>query len=119
MIDRIPAGIFEFGKLIAPLLVQTFGRRIAEEYRRLVVRMFKESDKHFMKWACKALLHWEPTPLEGIPIRQIHGRCDLIIPASRVGADHWVADGGHLINLTHAQEVNDFIRDASGRSKPE
>ena len=72
--------------------------------------MFKESDSRFMHWALQAILRWEPAPLEGVHVFQIHGRRDRLIPASRVEADELIPDGGHLINVTHAREVNRFIR---------
>jgi len=33
-----------------------------------------------------------------------------MIRASMVTADSLVPDGGHLVNLSHAAQVNDFIR---------
>ena len=63
-----------------------------------------------MQWAIGAILRWQPTPLAGTPVFHIHGQRDRMIRASRVAADVLVPDGGHLINLSHAAEVNDFIR---------
>ena len=80
----------------------------------LVVEMFKEMDSRFMHWVLRALLGWRPTPLEGISVRQIHGRRDLLIPARRVEADEYIPGGGHMINVTHAKEVNAFLREARG-----
>ena len=41
--------------------------------------------------------------------RFIHGGRDFVIPAKRVKPDRVVARGGHLINMSHAAEVNEFI----------
>jgi pimeloyl-ACP methyl ester carboxylesterase len=35
-----------------------------------------------------------------------------VIPAWRVDADEWIPDGGHMINVTHPDTVNAFIRRA-------
>jgi hypothetical protein len=63
-----------------------------------------------MHWVLQAILGWQPSRLEGIRICQIHGARDWLIPARRVAADEVICDGGHLINMTHAKEVNDFLR---------
>ena len=49
----------------------------------------------------------------GVRVFQIHGGRDPLIPARRVEADEIIPDGGHLINVTHAREVNAFIRTAA------
>jgi len=72
--------------------------------------MFQEMDSSFMHWVVKAILGWHPAPLEGIRVCQIHGRRDLLIPARRIEADVLIPGGRHMINMTHAEEVNDFIK---------
>ena len=74
--------------------------------------MFKEMDSRFMHWVLQAILDWEPTPLEGVRVFQIHGapRPADSRPAGR--GRRVIPDGGHLINVTHAKEVNAFLRRA-------
>ena len=72
--------------------------------------MFKDADSRFMHWILQAILRWQPTPLDGIPVFHIHGGRDpLDSSARRVKADVVIPNGGHLINVTHADEVNAFI----------
>jgi pimeloyl-ACP methyl ester carboxylesterase len=78
--------------------------------QQLCLSMFRDADVSFMQWGLRAILEWNPAPLEGIPIRQIHGTRDRLIPARKVSADELIAGGGHLINLTHAEQVNHFLR---------
>ncbi len=106
---RIPCWGITLAKSLAPLGVQMF-RDLGRESRRLCATMFKESDPYFVKWAIGAILRWKPTQLDGMPISHIHGRRDRMILASRATADCVVPDGGHLINLSHVKQVNDFIR---------
>ena len=40
----------------------------------------------------------------------VHGSDDKLIPCSRVAADEVVPGGGHVVNLTHADAVNAFLR---------
>jgi predicted esterase len=55
-----------------------------------------------------AVLDWKPTAINGVPVYRIHGASDLVIPARLVTADT-IVPGGHLINMSHADEVNRFI----------
>ena len=103
-----PKQVFDVAKLLSPMALRMLGR-LTPEQRRLCVTMFRDADSRFMKWACTAVLNWEPSLLRGIPVFQIHGEKDLIIPARGVEADEIVPGGGHLINLTHAGQVNAFI----------
>ena len=86
---------------------------VGRQTQELLVTMFKESDSRFMHWVLQAILTWEPTPLEGVPVFQIHGGRDLMIPARRVQPDEMIPDGGHMINVTHAEQVNSFLAKAA------
>lgn len=71
----------------------------------------------FLRWACWAVLRWEPTP-EALRIRihQIHGAADRTFPLWYTQPDQVVRNGGHLLTLTHPLEVNQFIaRTGSGK----
>ena len=73
--------------------------------------MFSESDARHVHWAISAILAWNPVPLAQTPVFQIHGAHDRIIPLKCVDPDEIIPHGGHLINITHADAVNAFIRD--------
>jgi len=77
---------------------------------KLLLDMYRRSDPAFLQWACRAVLHWRPSPVEGVRVFHIHGGRDRLIPASRVWADRYVPRAGHLVNMTHAEEVNAFLR---------
>jgi pimeloyl-ACP methyl ester carboxylesterase len=84
---------------------------VAPSQRDLAIRMFRDADSRFMHWVLQAILNWDPKPLAGVRVLQIHGGRDSLIPARRVEADRIIPDGGHMINLTHADQVNAFIYD--------
>lgn len=111
-------GALRVAKTLSPLAVELL-TNLKTKQRNSLVGMFKEADPQFMKWALTAILHWEPSAPPGVPVRQIHGRRDLLIPAANVEADEVIPGGGHLINITHAAEVNAFIRDALAGSQEE
>ena len=106
---RIPCWGIRLTKPLAPFAVQTF-RNLKPEFRRLCASMFWEADPVWMRWAIGAILRWQPTLLADTPVFHIHGQRDRMIRASTVTPDCLIPDGGHLINLSHAVQVNDFIR---------
>ncbi len=111
ILSHVPAWGVAAAKPLAPLVLFTFGG-LTPEQKRLCAAMFRASDRRWLRWAIGAILHWRPTPIAGPRVFQIHGRRDRMIRASRVAADVMLPDGGHLINLSHAEQVNEFIRRA-------
>jgi len=63
-----------------------------------------------LKAGLRAILSWRPTPVAA-PVRHIHGADDHVIPVGRVKPDRVVPGAGHFLAVTHAAEVNEFIRD--------
>jgi pimeloyl-ACP methyl ester carboxylesterase len=112
LLPVLPVGIWSVAKLLAGPVMRVMHRR-SPARREMLVRMFRESDSRFMHWTVEAILGWEPAPLEGIAIFQIHGSRDVMIPARRVKADVLIPGGGHLINMSRADEVNAFIAHAA------
>ena len=105
----VPAGAFKVAKFISIPALRMFGE-LMPEHRRLCAQMFSEMDSRFMHWAISAILNWDPAPLVQTPVYQIHGAHDRIIPLKCVAPDEILPHGGHLINLTHADAVNAFIK---------
>ncbi len=106
---KSPGWAVTLAKPLAPLGVRTF-RNFRPEFGRLCTTMFRDSDPRLIAWGVWAILGWQPTSTGETPIRQIHGQLDRMIQVTQVAADCVIPDGGHLINLTHAEHVNDFIR---------
>jgi pimeloyl-ACP methyl ester carboxylesterase len=100
-----------------PFSVLTAGRLSgAGPHASLCLRMYRDSNPRFVRWAAGAVVDWKPCPSVACPVFQIHGACDRIIPSRRVSADLVVPAGGHLINITHAPLVNRFIAAAAAKS---
>ncbi|MDZ7615877.1 MAG: alpha/beta hydrolase [Patescibacteria group bacterium] len=110
-------GLLRTAKMLSPLALELL-THLKTKQRDFFVAMFKEADSAFMKWALTAILAWEPCPPLDVPVRQIHGRRDLLLPVENVDADEIVATGGHLINMTHAAEVNAFIAKSIAETRP-
>jgi pimeloyl-ACP methyl ester carboxylesterase len=64
----------------------------------------------FLRWACWAVLQWQPT-LEArrVRVRHIHGSADRTFPICHTHPDQIINGGGHLLTLTHATEINEFL----------
>jgi pimeloyl-ACP methyl ester carboxylesterase len=112
VLSHLPAWGVAAVKPLAPLVLYSFGGLTAEQ-KRLCAAMFRASDRDWLRWAIRAILHWQPHPIPDLPVFHIHGRRDRMIRASRVAADEVLPDGGHLINMSHAEAVNEFIRSAA------
>lgn len=69
---------------------------------------FAGPSNRWRRWATAALLQWSPTPHE-IPTLQIHGDQDSTFPMQSVQPDMVIRGGGHLLPLTHAQEIASAI----------
>jgi pimeloyl-ACP methyl ester carboxylesterase len=64
----------------------------------------------FLRWACWAVLHWQPTPgARRTRVRQIHGSADRTFPIRYTHPNQIITGGGHLLTLTHPAEVNEFL----------
>ena len=107
----VPAWMIQTSKRFSRLGTAVIIGATAEQ-RRLCAAMYRDADSHFMRWAIGAILDWNPSPLEGIRILQIHGEKDRLIPVARVQADEVISGGGHFINLTEAERVNRFLERA-------
>jgi pimeloyl-ACP methyl ester carboxylesterase len=78
---------------------------------RQLLRQLSDADGEFLRWATRAVLTWQPAPPPAnVPVYHIHGDRDHVLPAACTRADHVVRSAGHVLSLTHADEVNEFLR---------
>ena len=108
--EALPTRAFQPRRWSLPLILPKFGR-LGREDRDLFMSMALRTPASFLKWGVEAMLSWRPTPPQ-VPIHQIHGSADRLIPLRLVRPDRVVAGGGHLLSLTHPQEVNVFMAEA-------
>ena len=84
----------------------------------LLVADVRGSNPIVFKWSLQRILDWGTAPVVTCPILHIHGNRDAVLPIRYTTPDTVVAGGGHVISLTHAREVNEFIRSALQRARP-
>jgi pimeloyl-ACP methyl ester carboxylesterase len=69
-----------------------------------------DSDAAFLRWACRAVREWDgPAETCRVPIFQIHGAQDLVLPASRATGAELVPGAGHALSMSHPQAVTAFL----------
>jgi pimeloyl-ACP methyl ester carboxylesterase len=105
--------LFAMMLLGAPLLVRMVGRPDRRQ-RQFLLDLARRSHPAVTQWGCHAMQHWNAPSDLGCPVHHIHGSDDRMIPLARVARlspppDRVIPGGGHVINVTHAQIVNDFI----------
>lgn len=104
-IDWLPARVLQW--LMWPVSTK-LARRVMPVISELA-RQFRRSDPWLMKWSIRQILVWKWAPPLSCPIRQIHGSHDFVLPISYTHPDVVVPQGGHVISLTHPNDVNQFI----------
>ena len=86
---------------------------LADDHRSLLRDMAAEIDIDMFRWSTKACAEWEykgPVELsKKVPVFQIHGERDQVIPLVLGDPDTVLPNAGHLIQFTHAGEVNAYI----------
>lgn len=109
--QNVPTGVLSLGKRIAALFVGRGG--VPREHRRLVQAMLKDMSIDFIRWAGFAITRWPGLKDPGVPVHHIHGTRDWVIPMSRLRTPptRVVHGGAHVLNMSHAREVNAFLRE--------
>jgi pimeloyl-ACP methyl ester carboxylesterase len=91
------------------------GRHLSIGTHSLLVQV-ADAEADFLRWATRAILSWTPPSRFDLTIHQIHGGKDPVLPANRSQANEILPGAGHLLSVTHAQAVNQFIADRLRRS---
>jgi pimeloyl-ACP methyl ester carboxylesterase len=77
--------------------------------KKLLKQILIDTDPIFLKWAIDKVVRWtNQTPTKNI--FQIHGTSDRIFPISFVKSKVKIKNGGHLMILNKADELNKIIR---------
>lgn len=108
----LPAALLKRSNLITDWF---FGVNSAFE-KQLLKHILADTDPIFLKWAIDQVVRWKnQTPPPNL--FHIHGTSDRILPAGFVASDAIVRDGGHLMVLNKAEELNAVWRQQAGLQK--
>ncbi|RZM24274.1 MAG: alpha/beta hydrolase [Pedobacter sp.] len=96
-------------KVPSPVTFWLFGVKGKAE-KELLTEVLRNTDAQYLRWALHQIVRWSNRI--NIPgIVHIHGSSDRLLPIGFVHADRTVIGVGHLMAVTHAQEVNRLFRD--------
>lgn len=104
----LPNTLFDRCRPLSPMIFRIFGKSGPEEID-LALEMFAETETSFIRWACRVITTWSYDGDLSMPVRQIHGDCDLVIPHRNMNIDHLIPNAGHLAVVTHSEAVNSAL----------
>ncbi len=104
MTDWLPLTMLQWSA--GPLGTRS-GRRLSPHLGGLA-RQFGAADRAVLRWSMRQMLTWSEPPVVTCPVFRIHGDCDRVLPL-RGKPEVIVPGGGHVISLTHPEQVNGFI----------
>ena len=102
-----PPAMLKSIMLHSPLTWHAF-EPMPSEIKRLFIQMFEEVCPDLVAAGMAMLMRWQGTTVR-VPLFQIHGDHDGVLPASLCNADCVIPGAGHLANLTHPALVNDHL----------
>jgi len=106
----VPAWSLRVVGRLAPVAVALAGR-FMRPATQSALRQFADADARFHRWASLAILRWErPAQTTSVPVFQIHGDRDPVLPHHLTRPDVLVRGAGHLLSMTFPDAVNEFLR---------
>jgi pimeloyl-ACP methyl ester carboxylesterase len=106
-----PLPVFRAIKSLPMLGRRMFGT-LTPDQAAIFDAMLADTPPIRLKWSIAALMRWSGSAVSlGCPVHHIHGECDRILPVKYGQPDRIIAGAGHLMNMTHADQVNQYIRD--------
>lgn len=99
---------------IAPIhLMQTLAGKTSEIIKnnvwKTLFKMFGKANGAFIQAMCKAIFEWDGNPTPKCACAHIHGAKDHVIYPPQTAATI-IDDAGHVIAMTHEEEVAEFIK---------
>lgn len=77
--------------------------------KQLLKQILIDTDPIFLKWAIDKIVRWT-NQTQTPNIYHIHGSSDRILPISFVKCNSSIKNGGHLMTLNKAEELNQILR---------
>jgi N-acetylglutamate synthase-like GNAT family acetyltransferase len=104
----MPTAALRAARPLWPVAAWALGASTTEA-RALVREFVGRADLPFIQWGLGAIAGWSGLPLTAGRVRALHGRADRLIRARRVEAERVVPGAGHMVNVTHHEDVNAFL----------
>lgn len=105
--DKVP---FEVATLFCKAAMMSAGA-LSSNHATKLMEQLSDSDASFLRWASRAVLEWDGDGKVGdLPVHQIHGSRDLVLPAKYTTPDVIVEGAGHVLSMSHPDEVLEFVK---------
>jgi len=110
------AGKLGIHKIISPSLYKraTVMNRFMgagnKEMKSIVYSYVNNIDPAFIRWSLNVIVHWSHTERLS-DLVHIHGSNDHLLPYRYVKADYMIKNGGHLMVMNKADEVNSILQE--------
>ena len=91
-------------------IIQVFAGKVNQYSNNDLLGMFEESNSEFIRAMCKTLFEWEGLGDYKCKVCQIHGKQDMVISPPNANVKI-IPEGGHLISMSHADVVANFINE--------
>ena len=78
--------------------------------RKLLNAIIRDSNSGFFRWALYSILNWDSLEIPK-KFLHLHGDKDRIIPIINCNSVRRIAGGGHLMTLTHHNEISILIKE--------
>lgn len=105
LVRIVPSFVFK----AAAILKRLYSGESRED-KRLVLRMIREGDNRFIKWAMRAVTEWK-NEIVPSPLWHIHGTKDEVFPIFRTHPTHIIRKGRHLLLMSHSPEINRILKE--------
>ena len=92
---------------ISAIIKHYFSSSPAED-KKIHIGMIRDADPSFIRWGINAVLNWTNAQMPKNLIH-IHGTRDEVFPYSYTSPTHTIRKGGHVIVITHAEEINQIL----------
>jgi hypothetical protein len=79
-----------------------------EEERRMAIEYRRSADSRYTNWAINQVLNWK-NDWRPPAIYHIHGTKDRMFPIKKIIPDYTVNEGGHLMIMNKADEINAYL----------
>lgn len=99
----IPVGLLKSASILNRLFMPD-----TPENKAILQQVIRDSDKHFIRWAIPAILHWDNETAPE-PFIHIHGSKDKIFPLQYVQPTHIIKHAGHLMIMNEASRINQIL----------
>jgi pimeloyl-ACP methyl ester carboxylesterase len=108
-LSRVVPVVHEPASFIAKILDLKLGGT-KPAHRRVIESWVRHGEPRYLRWAARTAGAWRGITLPpGLPVFQIHGGHDRLMPASRSGADTIVPGAGHLLPITHPAAFRSWL----------